>query len=168
MLTQRFTALHLALVAIMTLLITIAILRSPPVHNRAAPTTAVNLVPVPTEADTLPTIPVYQRDGTQGLTPEPASELELIMQWRVIDSETEALIPQAVTRIEVITAEGTEELTIEGAELEFTVPVGAVIRWQPSASGYVEPEEWNEFKAKPGSGGTMTGDIRLVPLGEQA
>lgn len=173
MLTQRFTALHLGLVALITLLITIAIFYSPPTPALNAdldadPTTTAitNLVPKFAEVDTPPTLPVYLRE--EGLMPEAKSELELTLQWTVIDSETKAPIPQAVTNLQIVTLGGVKELTIEGAELEFTVPVGAVVRWKVRASGYVEQLQWREFKAKLNRDSTMTGEIRLVPLGKQA
>lgn len=84
---QRFTALHLALVAILTLFIAAAIFRSQPTDSRADPTTTAitNLIPktATAPADTLPTLPVYLRDGAQGLIPEAESELELTLQWRI-------------------------------------------------------------------------------------
>lgn len=169
----RFTALHLALVAILTLLIVIALFGSlpTPALDTATASAITNLVPKTATAsvDILPTLPVYLRGGTEGLIPEAESELELTLQWTVIDHETEALIPQAVTSIQVVTLEGIkEELTIEGAELEFTVPVGAVVRWKVRAEGYVEERQWREFKAKLNRSSTMKGGIRLVPLKEQA
>lgn len=165
---QRFTGLHLLLAMLITLFMTIAIFGSPPnLALDVEPTTTMNFVPIiPTEVETK--IPIYERDKSQGLTPEAESGVELTLQWRIIDSESEALISDAITTIQIVTVEGIEEFVIEGAELEFTMLIGTVVRWKSKAPGYEEHTEWNEMKPKLNNSGTITGNIRLVPLGKQA